>query len=118
MKKCQKEIKVKKGLLDIDYYINDELLVITKDKTLLLIKYDIGKIVKEYKSSIALYCICHSNDGKIFLGCSEGYVKVLNKVFQNITSLKIHDSNIVCLKLFKDGILCSTSWDRTFALSA
>lgn len=117
MKKCQKKIKVKRALLDIDYYEKGNLLVITRDQRLMMIQYDIGKILNEYVSKIPIYCLCHSFDGKIFLGCGQGYVNILNKGFQVITSLKIHKDVVVGLKLFNNQMLCTSSWDGTFTLS-
>ena len=117
MKKCQKKIKVKRTLIDIDYYITGDLLVISGDKRLMIINYEIGKIINEYVSSNEIYCLCHSNDGKIFLGCNRGEVKILNKNFQNITTLKIHNDVVSGIKLFKNQMLCTSSWDGSFALS-
>ena len=117
MKKCQKKIKVKRTLIDIDYYITGDLLVISGDKRLMIINYELGKIINEYVSSNEIYCLCHSNDGKIFLGCNKGEVKILNKKFQNITTLKIHSDVISSMKLFKNQMLCTSSWDGSFALS-
>ena len=101
MKKCQKKIKVKRTLIDIDYYITGDLLVISGDKRLMIINYELGRIINEYISNNEIYCLCHSNDGKIFLGCNKGEVKILNKKFQNITTLKIHNDVISCMQLFK-----------------
>ena len=117
MKKCQKKIRVKRTLIDIDYYITGDLLVISGDKRLMIINYEIGKIINEYVSNNEIYCLCHSNDGKIFLGCNKGEVKILNKNFQNITTLKIHNDVVSGIKLFKNQMLCTSSWDGSFALS-
>ena len=117
MKKCQKKIKVKRTLIDIDYYITGDLLVISGDRRLMIINYELGRIINEYISSNEIYCLCHSNDGKIFLGCNKGEVKILNKKFQNITTLKIHNDVVSCMKLFKNQMLCTSSWDGSFALS-
>ena len=117
MKKCQKKIKVKRTLIDIDYYINGNLLVISGDKRLMVINYELGKIINEYESSNEIYCLCHSIDGKIFLGCNKGEVKILNKKFQNITTLRIHKDVVSSIKLFKNQMLCTTSRDGSFALS-
>ena len=117
MKKCQKKIKVKRTLIDIDYYITGDLLVVSGDRRLMIINYELGKIINEYISSNEIYCLCHSIDGKIFLGCNKGEIKILNKKFQNITTLKIHDDVVSSLKLFKNQILCTSSWDGSFALS-
>ncbi len=117
MKKCQKKIKVKRTLIDIDYYITGELLVISGDKRLMVINYELGRIINEYISNSEIYCLCHSNDGKIFLGCNKGEVKILNNKFQNITTLKIHNDVVSSMKLFKNQILCTSSWDGSFALS-
>ena len=117
MKKCQKKIKVKRTLIDIDYYITGDLLVISGDRRLMIIDYELGRIKNEYVSSNEIYCLCHSNDGKIFLGCNKGEVKILNKKFQNITTLKIHNDVISSMKLFKNQMLCTSSWDGSFALS-
>ena len=117
MKKCQKKIKVKRTLIDIDYYITGDLLVISGDRRLMIINYELGKIINEYVSSNEIYCLCHSNDGKIFLGCNKGEVKILNKKFQNITTLKIHNDVISSMRLFKNQMLCTSSWDGSFALS-
>ena len=83
----------------------------------MIINYEIGKIINEYVSSNEIYCLCHSNDGTIFLGCNKGEVKILNKNFQNITTLKIHNDVISGIKLFKNQMLCTSSWDGSFALS-
>ena len=83
----------------------------------MIINYEIGKIINEYVSSNEIYCLCHSNDGKIFLGCNKGEVKILNKNFQNITTLKIHNDVVSGIKLFKNQMLCTSSWDGSFALS-
>ena len=117
MKKCQKKIKVKRTLIDIDYYITGDLLVVSGDKRLMIINYELGRIINEYVSSNEIYCLCHSNDGKIFLGCNKGEVKILNKKFQNITTLKIHNDVVSSMKLFKNQMLCTSSWDGSFALS-
>ena len=117
MKKCQKKIKVKRTLIDIDYYITGDLLVISGDKRLMIINYELGKIINEYSSNNEIYCLCHSIDGKIFLGCNKGEVKILNKKFQNISTLKIHNDVISSMKLFKNQMLCTSSWDGSFALS-
>ena len=117
MKKCQKKIKVKRTLIDIDYYITGDLLVISGDKRLMIINYELGRIINEYVSNNEIYCLCHSNDGKIFLGCNKGEVKILNKQFQNITTLKIHNDIVSCMRLFKNQMLCTSSWDGSFALS-
>ena len=117
MKKCQKKIRVRKTLIDIDYYITGDLLVVSGDKRLMVINYELGRIVNEYISNNQIYCLCHSNDGKIFLGCNKGEVKILNKKFQNITTLKIHNDVISSMKLFKSQMLCTSSWDGSFSLS-
>ena len=118
MKKCQKKINVKKALVDIDYYsITGHLLVISNDKRLMMINYELGQKIKEYISNNELYCICHSNDGKIFLGCNLGEVKILNKDFQNITTLKIHNDVVSSIKIFRNQMLCTSSWDGSFAIS-
>ena len=83
----------------------------------MIINYELGRIINEYISSNEIYCLCHSNDGKIFLGCNKGEVKILNKKFQNITTLKIHNDVVSCMKLFKNQMLCTSSWDGSFALS-
>ena len=117
MKKCLKKIKVKRALIDIDYYITGDLLVISRDRRLMIINYELGRIINEYVSNNEIFCLCHSIDGKIFLGCHKGEVKILNKKFQNITTLKIHNDIISSMKLFKNQILCTSSWDGSFALS-
>ena len=118
MKKCQKKINVKKALVDIDYYsITGHLLVISNDKRLMMINYELGQKIKEYISNNELYCICHSIDGKIFLGCNLGEVKILNKDFQNITTLKIHNDVVSSIKIFRNQMLCTSSWDGSFAIS-
>ena len=117
MKKCQKKIRVRKTLIDIDYYITGDLLVVSGDKRLMVINYELGRIVNEYISNNQIYCLCHSNDGKIFLGCNKGEVTILNKKFQNITTLKIHNDVISSMKLFKSQMLCTSSWDGSFSLS-
>ena len=117
MKKCQKKIKVKRTLIDIDYYITGDLLVVSGDRKLMIINFELGRIINEYTSSNEIYCLCHSTDGKIFLGCNKGEVKILNKNFQNITTLKIHNDVVSSMKLFKNQMLCTSSWDGSFALS-
>ena len=117
MKKCKKKIRVRKTLIDIDYYITGDLLVISGDKRLMIINYELGKIINEYVNSNEIYCLCHSPDGKIFLGCNKGEVKILNKKFQNITTLKIHNDVVSSMKLFKNQMLATSSWDGSFAIS-
>ena len=97
--------------------LTGELLVISGDKRLMVINYELGRIINEYISNSEIYCLCHSNDGKIFLGCNKGEVKILNNKFQNITTLKIHNDVVSSMKLFKNQILCTSSWDGSFALS-
>ena len=117
MKKCTKKIRVRKTLIDIDYYITGDLLVISGDRRLMIINYNIGKIINEYINNNEIYCLCHSPDGKIFLGCNKGEVKILNKKFQNITTLKIHKDVVSSMKLFKNQMLATSSWDGSFAIS-
>ena len=117
MKKCKKKIRVRKTLIDIDYYITGDLLVISGDKRLMIINYELGKIINEYVNNNEIYCLCHSPDGKIFLGCNKGEVKILNKKFQNITTLKIHKDVVSSMKLFKNQMLATSSWDGSFAIS-
>ena len=117
MKKCKKKIRVRKTLIDIDYYITGDLLVISGDKRLMIINYELGKIINEYVNSNEIYCLCHSPDGKIFLGCNKGEVRILNKKFQNITTLKIHNDVVSSMKLFKNQMLATSSWDGSFAIS-
>ena len=116
-KKCTKKIRVRKTLIDIDYYITGDLLVISGDRRLMIINYNIGKIINEYINNNEIYCLCHSPDGKIFLGCNKGEVKILNKKFQNITTLKIHDDVVSSMRLFKNQMLATSSWDGSFAIS-
>jgi len=117
MQKCKKKIKVRRTLIDIDYYITGDLLVISGDKRLLIINFELGKIINEYHNDKEIYCLCHSNDGKIFLGCNKGEIKILNKKFQNVTTLKIHNDVISSMKIFKNQMLCTSSWDGSFSLS-
>ena len=117
MKKCKKKIRVRKTLIDIDYYITGDLLVISGDKRLMIINFELGKIINEYVNSNEIYCLCHSPDGKIFLGCNKGEVKILNKNFQNITTLKIHNDVVSSMKLFKNQMLATCSWDGSYAIS-
>ena len=117
MKKCKKKIRVRKTLIDIDYYITGYLLVISGDKRLMIINFELGKIINEYVNSNEIYCLCHSPDGKIFLGCNKGEVKILNKNFQNITTLKIHNDVVSSMKLFKNQMLATCSWDGSYAIS-
>ena len=117
MKKCKKKIRVRKTLIDIDYYITGDLLVISGDKRLMIIDYELGRIINEYINNNEIYCLCHSTDGKIFLGCNKGEVKILNKKFQNITTLKIHNDVVSSMKLFKNQMLATSSWDGSFAIS-
>ena len=117
MGKCKMKIRVRKTLIDIDYYITGDLLVISGDKRLMIINYELGNIINEYVNNNEIYCLCHSPDGKIFLGCNKGEVKILNKKFQNITTLKIHNDVVSSMKLFKNQILATCSWDGSFAIS-
>ena len=117
MGKCKMKIRVRKTLIDIDYYITGDLLVISGDKRLMIINYELGNIINEYVNNNEIYCLCHSSDGKIFLGCNKGEVKILNKKFQNITTLKIHDDVVSSMKLFKNQMLATCSWDGSFAIS-
>ena len=117
MKKCKKKIRIRRSLIDIDYYINGDLLVISGDKRLMIINYELGKIINEYVNNNEIYCLCHSPDGKIFLGCNKGEVKILNKKFQNITTLKIHNDVVSSMKLFKNQMLATSSWDGSFSIS-
>ena len=117
MGKCKMKIRVRKTLIDIDYYITGDLLVISGDKRLMIINYELGNIINEYVNNHEIYCLCHSSDGKIFLGCNKGEVKILNKKFQNITTLKIHDDVVSSMKLFKNQMLATCSWDGSFAIS-
>ena len=117
MKKCKKKIRVRKTLIDIDHYITGDLLVISGDKRLMIINYELGRIINEYVNNNEIYCLCHSPDGKIFLGCNKGEVKILDKNFQNITTLKIHNDVVSSMKLFKNQMLGTSSWDGSFAIS-
>jgi WD40 repeat protein len=117
MGKCKMKIRVRKTLIDIDYYITGDLLVISGDKRLMIINYELGNIINEYVNNNEIYCLCHSSDGKIFLGCNKGEVKILNKKFQNITTLKIHNDVVSSMKLFKNQMLATCSWDGSFAIS-
>ena len=47
----------------------------------------------------------------------KGEVKILNKKFQNITTLKIHDDVVSSMRLFKNQMLATSSWDGSFAIS-
>ena len=116
-RKCIKKFKFDYSLISMDLINQNEVLLLTGGHKVIVLDLIKSEITYKIKNIKSVYCLGHTNDGKMICGHSNGSVSIYNyKNMKEETIIKNHDDTVIFVKLFENNILCTASWDGSFTI--
>lgn len=115
-KVCLKTIELNAALIFLDKFNENEVILVTSEKSIILLNCYSGQIIKTKEFEIPVYSAGHCNN-IIFCGFGDKKVRVMN--YPNFEEEKVlcgHNDTVIFVKSFSNNSLCSSSWDGSLMI--
>lgn len=113
---CLKTIELNAPLIFLDKFKENEVFLVTSEKSIILLNCYTGKVIKTKEFEIPIYSVGHCNN-VIFCGFSDKKVRVMSYPYlEEEKVLCGHNDTVIFVKSFSNNSLCSSSWDGSLMI--